>query len=201
MTGAYQLLKSPHQFEGKGDKISHKNADSYKLKMERKAYQLEINPTDLVPIKAKSHTQVLIINHQSLPVVQDHGFFLRKRSTIQTCGFCDEGISVGEGGSLPPPESFGPLRFQRSGGFPLRLRSRHADAEKLDSPSVSRAAYKRPMKVTVNRLKEEPGARDIYDFKTVFLKTFIKFDVSISDSRRRRHIDHQLETVVDEVLH
>lgn len=28
MTGAYQLLKSPHQFEGEGDKISHKNADS-----------------------------------------------------------------------------------------------------------------------------------------------------------------------------
>lgn len=83
--------------------------------------------------------------------------------------------------------------------------------------------------VTDNGLKEEPGARDIYDSKTVFLKTFIKLgiwesfygksgsrilrsrvynlkiirfnrhpDVSISDSRRR-HIDHELETVVDEV--
>ena len=44
--------------------------------MERKTYQLEINatdlvPIDLVPIKAKSHIQVLMINHQSLPVVRD----------------------------------------------------------------------------------------------------------------------------------
>ena len=31
--------------------------------------------------------------------------------------------------------------------------------------------------VTDNRLKEEPGARDIYDSKTLFLKTFIKFGI------------------------
>lgn len=35
----------------------------YKLKMERKAHELKINPTNLIRIKAKSHIQGLVINH------------------------------------------------------------------------------------------------------------------------------------------
>lgn len=35
----------------------------YKLNMERKAYEFEINPTNLIPIKAKSHSPGLVINH------------------------------------------------------------------------------------------------------------------------------------------